>query len=42
MSPHVNPVSTVFALQAIEMWREFETSGEAHAEGDVPCSKILI
>ena len=42
MSPHVNPVSTVFALQAIEMWREFQTKGGAYAEGDVPCSRILI
>jgi hypothetical protein len=24
MSPHVNPVSTTFAIQALEMWRAFE------------------
>jgi len=24
MSPHVNPVSTAFAIQALEMWRAFE------------------
>jgi hypothetical protein len=42
MSPHVNPVSTVFALQALEMWREFQVNSEAQAEGNPPCRKILI
>lgn len=28
MSPHVNPVSTTFAVQALEMWRAFE-AGES-------------
>jgi hypothetical protein len=28
MSPHVNPVSTAFAIQALEMWRAFE-AGES-------------
>jgi hypothetical protein len=28
MSPHVNPVSTTFAIQALEMWRAFE-AGES-------------
>lgn len=36
MSPHINPVSTVFALQALEMWRNFQ------AEGKPPCHKMLI
>jgi hypothetical protein len=36
MSPHVNPVSTVFALQALEMWREFQ------ADNKPPCCKMLI
>jgi hypothetical protein len=42
MSPHVNPVSTVFALQALDMWREFQTKSEAQGEGKPPCRKILI
>ncbi len=29
MSPHVNPVSTSFAIQALEMWRAFEASDAA-------------
>jgi hypothetical protein len=37
MSPHVNPVSTVFALQALEMWREFHS-----AESKPPCHQMLI
>jgi len=36
LSPHVNPVSTVFALQALEMWREHQ------AESKPPCLPILI
>jgi hypothetical protein len=36
MSPHVNPVSTVFGLQAIAMWREFQGANEP------PCCKMLI
>ena len=28
LSPHVNPVSTTFAIQALEMWRAFE-AGES-------------
>jgi hypothetical protein len=36
LSPHVNPVSTVFALQALEMWRERQ------AESKPPCLPILI
>lgn len=36
MSPHVNPVSTVFALQALEMWREFQAGSKP------PCGKMLI
>lgn len=31
VSPHINPVSTAFALQALELWRIFEASGR------VPC-----
>jgi hypothetical protein len=34
MVPHVNPVSTVFALQALEMWRKNETSSA--------CRQMLI
>jgi hypothetical protein len=37
MSPHVNPVSTVFALQALEMWREFQS-----AESKPECHQQLI
>lgn len=36
LSPHVNPVSTVFALQSLEMWRNFQSRGE------LPCGKMLI
>ena len=36
MSPHVNPVSTVFGLQAIAMWREFQGANKP------PCCKMLI
>jgi hypothetical protein len=36
MSPHVNPASTAFALQALEMWRQYK------AEGKPPCLPILI
>ena len=36
MSPHVNPVSTVFGLQAIAMWREFQSGNKP------PCCKMLI
>jgi len=35
MSPHVNPVSTVFALQALEMWRK-------QLEGLPPCRQTPI
>ena len=35
-SPHVNPVSTVFALQALEMWRQ------QTAESKPPCLPIPI
>lgn len=36
MSPHVNPVSTVFALQALEMWRQHEAGSKP------PCLRMLI
>jgi hypothetical protein len=36
MSAHVNPVSTVFALQALEMWRQYE------ADSQSPCLRLLI
>jgi hypothetical protein len=36
MSPHINPVSTAFALQALEMWRGYQ-AGNAP-----PCRRILI
>jgi hypothetical protein len=29
LSPHVNPVSTTFAIQALEMWRAFEAGDTA-------------
>jgi hypothetical protein len=34
---HVNPVSTVFAIQALEMWREYQTAGSKP-----PCLRLLI
>jgi len=34
MIPHANPVSTAFALQALEVWREFEAGGLSE---DNPC-----
>jgi AcrR family transcriptional regulator len=36
MSPHVNPVSTLFALQALEMWRQYQTGSKP------PCLRMLI
>ena len=36
MSPHVNPVSTVFAMQALEMWRQQKTGSKP------PCLRMLI
>jgi hypothetical protein len=36
MSPHVNPVSTVFALQALEMWRQYQLGTKP------PCHRMLI
>jgi hypothetical protein len=36
MSPHVNPVSTAFAVQALEMWRRFQ------AEGSPPCRRTPV
>jgi hypothetical protein len=36
ISPHVNPVSTVFAVQALEMWRQHETGSKP------PCLRMLI
>jgi hypothetical protein len=38
MSQHVNPVSTVFAAQALEMWRQYQTSPGSK----LPCTRILI
>jgi hypothetical protein len=38
MSSHVNPVSTVFAVQALELWRQHETN----ADNKIPCTRILI
>jgi hypothetical protein len=35
-SPHINPVSTAFALQALEMWREYQAGSQA------PCRHLLI
>jgi hypothetical protein len=36
LSPHVNPVSTAFALQALEMWREYQAGSKP------PCPHVLI
>ena len=36
LSPHVNPVSTVFAVQALEIWSRYD------AESNPPCLPILI
>jgi hypothetical protein len=36
ISPHVNPVSTSFALQALQMWSEYK------AEGELLCRNLLI
>jgi hypothetical protein len=36
ISPHVNPVSTVFAIQALEMWRQYQAGNRN------PCLRILI
>lgn len=36
LSPHVNPVSTVFAIQALETWRQYR------AGSNPPCQRLLI
>ncbi len=36
MLPHVNPVSTAFAIQALDLWRRFQ------AEDAPPCAHVLI
>jgi hypothetical protein len=41
VSSHVNPVSTVFAIQALEMWRQFQTE-RLESEGKAPCATLLI
>jgi hypothetical protein len=38
MVPHVNPVSTVFGMQALEMWRDKQAS----AGSPPPCRHMLI
>jgi hypothetical protein len=40
MSPHVNPVSTTFALQALQMWQQFQA--DSPAEYKPPCHQMLI
>jgi hypothetical protein len=40
VSPHVNPVSTVFALQALEMWKERQLLNDP--EGKRPRHEMLI
>jgi hypothetical protein len=42
MSPHVNPASTVFALQALEMWRQFQADSESPGKNKPPCLRMLI
>jgi hypothetical protein len=41
MSPHVNPVSTAFALQALEMWRVYQHESSS-AGSKPPCRHLLI
>ena len=43
MSPHVNPVSTAFGLQALEMWRSYTDGGRTDIGKDEwpPC-RLLI
>jgi hypothetical protein len=36
LSPHINPVSTAFAVQALEMWREHQAGSKP------PCRQLLI
>jgi hypothetical protein len=36
LSPHVNPVSTVFAMQALETWRQYQAGSKP------PCHRFLI
>jgi hypothetical protein len=43
MSPQVNPVSTVFAAQALEMWRQYQAQqGEPAQTKSSPCPTSLI
>jgi len=36
LSPHINPVSTVFAIQALETWRQYRAGSKP------PCQRLLI
>lgn len=36
LSPHVNPVSVVFAIQALETWRHYQAGSKS------PCQRLLI
>ncbi len=40
LSPHVNPVSTIFAIQANEMWRQYQLSEQAGEKP--PCLQMPI
>jgi hypothetical protein len=42
MSYHVNPVSTVFALQALEMWQQYQSNPQSPPESKSPCRQMLI
>ncbi|HEY3825614.1 MAG TPA: hypothetical protein VGL82_13705 [Bryobacteraceae bacterium] len=42
MSPQVNPVSSVFAAQALEMWRQYQVQGEPSETKPSPCLPNLI
>ncbi len=42
MSSHLNPVSTVFAIQALEMWRRAQRNTKDGAEDDAPWTRIPI
>jgi hypothetical protein len=42
MSPHVNPVSTTFAIQALEMWRAFEAGESEHVPSVSDLSPVRV
>lgn len=40
ISPHMNPVSTAFAVQALAMWQAYENGG-IDAGSTLPCPKLI-